>query len=119
MANAAEHRKMPAFIVTSARLLLSGEDATRIEELLATYGLAWLMGTLPNILESATNPNHRQFFHSIVFACGLGYGMFRLYEWQPEEEWHEWARQGLLIAGAATLIHLVMDSTTPKGLPLV
>jgi len=119
MPNAAAHKTTAGMVMASASLLLTIDERHQVEQALASGGLAYLLGTLPDILEPATNPNHRRFFHSITFACGVGYGMYHLYEWQPEEEWKKWARFGLMVAGGATLVHLAMDSRTPKGLPMI
>lgn len=81
--------------------------------------LAAAFGTLPDILEPATSPNHRQFFHSLAFAATIGWGLYELWQWEPDEEWQEWLKGGLLIAGGAYLVHLAMDATTKKSLPLL
>lgn len=82
-------------------------------------GLGALFGTLPDILEPAHHPHHRQFFHSLFFAAVLGYLWYKLYKWKPEEAWQQTARMIGLIAIGAYLIHLAMDATTPKSLPVV
>lgn len=74
---------------------------------------------LPDILEPATSPNHRAFFHSLAFAALLGMGMKKLYNWEPESDGQRLLRQIALVAGAAYLIHLTLDFTTRKSLPLV
>ncbi len=82
-------------------------------------GLGALLGTLPDMIEPANHPNHRQFFHSLTFAVALGYLGYRLYKWKPEESWQEALRMLGLIAIGAYLIHLAMDASTPKSLPVV
>lgn len=82
-------------------------------------GLATLFGTLPDVLEPAHHPNHRQFFHSWAFGASLGYSGYKLYKWRPKEDWQKALRFVGLIAIASYLIHMLMDSTTPKSLPLV
>lgn len=82
-------------------------------------GLGALLGTLPDILEPADHPNHRQFFHGVLFAAVLGYLGYKLYKWKPEEPWQQALRMVGLIAISAYLIHLAMDATTPKSLPVV
>lgn len=86
---------------------------------IAGGGLGAVFGTLPDILEPASHPNHRQFFHGLVFAGALGYTGYKLYKWRPEESWQEVMRMVGLIAISAYLIHLAMDATTPKSVPLV
>lgn len=121
MANASAHRIGAALGVGGISLvneLQQGEQANFGRPLVAT-ALATLAASLPDILEPATNPHHRQFFHSVVFAAALGYGMYRLYHWQPQEKWEQVAKFGLLAIGGAYLIHLAMDASTPRSLPLV
>ncbi|MDT8383615.1 MAG: metal-dependent hydrolase [Gammaproteobacteria bacterium] len=80
--------------------------------------LAAACGTLPDILEPAFHPNHRQLFHSVGFAVLLGYGLYSLWKWQPEDEGRQLARKLGLVIGGAYLVHLAMDASTPKSLPL-
>lgn len=82
-------------------------------------GLGALLGTLPDILEPADHPNHRQFFHGLAFAAVLSYSGYKLYKWKPEEPWQEVVRMVGLIAIGAYLIHLAMDATTSKSLPVI
>lgn len=75
---------------------------------------------LPDILEPALrNPHHRQFFHSVVFAGIVGYGVYRAYKWEPQDATDEFLRFVFLAVGTSYVIHLVCDSTTPRGLPIV
>lgn len=75
--------------------------------------------SMPDILEPARHPNHRKFFHSWAVVGLLGYGMYRLYEWQPENDRDRFARAAGLALGAAYLAHLARDAFTSKSLPLV
>jgi inner membrane protein len=76
-------------------------------------------GTLPDLLEPPLHPNHRQVFHSVAFAALLGVGMYKTYCWEPETAGGQLVRSVLLITGAAYLVHLMMDATTEKSLPLL
>ncbi|MDI1301000.1 MAG: metal-dependent hydrolase [bacterium] len=82
-------------------------------------GLAAFMGSLPDLMEPAHHPHHRQFFHGVTFAVGLGYGLYRLYRWTPEEDWERLLRFVGLVAGGAYLTHLAMDATTAHSIPLL
>ncbi len=86
---------------------------------LMACGLGSLCGSLPDLIEPATNPHHRQFFHSVAFGLLALEGLRRIYRWQPEDDLNRAVRGLTLIAGGAYLIHLAMDSTTPMSLPLV
>ncbi|MFT7773251.1 metal-dependent hydrolase [Roseateles sp.] len=74
---------------------------------------------LPDILEPATSPNHRQFFHSLAFAALLGVALHELNKWQPESAGGELFKALGQAAIPAYLIHLFLDSLTAKSLPLV
>lgn len=74
---------------------------------------------LPDILEPATSPNHRQFFHSVAFAGLLCIAFDELGKWQPESADGEFLKALGQVAIPAYLIHLFLDSLTSKSLPLV
>jgi len=78
-----------------------------------------LLTSLPDKLEPAIHPNHRQFFHGVVFAAGVGYATYRAYKWQPTDDWERILRWLVIIGGVAYLTHLVLDAGTAKSLPLV
>lgn len=86
---------------------------------LAAGGLAAATTRLPDIFEPAYYPNHRQFFHSLGFAGLLGYGMYRLYKWETDDDIGRILRLAGLFVGGSYLIHLLCDSGTPKGLPII
>jgi hypothetical protein len=104
----------------------------------ATFG-----GVLPDILEPALTPNHRQFAHGIIPAAAVAHfgkgahceGCDSLYAWAHEapmligavsaasDSAPRWLR--FAIAGffrgvpVGYLSHLLADFGTPRGLPLV
>lgn len=86
---------------------------------LVTGGLATMLASLPDWIEPATNPHHRQFFQSLIFGCAVGYGTYRLYKYQPETPMQAWLRWLGMIAGGAYLAHLICDAGTPRSLPLL
>ena len=94
-------------------------QAQRLPHPIVGGGLAALFASLPDLLEPATSPNHRQFFHSVAFAGMVCHGLYKVYEWHPEEPFERFLRDIALIAGAAYLVHLVLDGFTPKSLPLI
>lgn len=82
--------------------------------------LSATLATLPDILEPAlNNPNHRQFFHSVLFAVIVGWGVYETYNWRPETPFEELLRIALLAAGSAYLLHLAADALTARSLPLI
>jgi membrane-bound metal-dependent hydrolase YbcI (DUF457 family) len=119
MANAAAHRLGAAAIVGGIALAAENKQEESTAKPLIAGGLACLAGTLPDILEPACHPNHRQFFHSLAFAGMVGHGVYKAWQWKPESKTQEWLRIACMAAGGAYLVHLAMDATTTKGLPIV
>lgn len=85
--------------------------------------LALLVGVqaakLPDKLEPATSPHHRQFFHSILVLCVTAFAVKRILKWKPEETWKKLLKLTFLVAGLAYLSHLLLDAMTPMSIPLV
>jgi membrane-bound metal-dependent hydrolase YbcI (DUF457 family) len=74
-----------------------------------------LFALAPDIIEPATNPNHRSTMHSISALVAGGYGATKGIQNSNSNELSE-----LLIAAfAGYSSHLLADSTTPKGLPII
>lgn len=116
MPNALPHRLGAAAVMAIA--VSSREEPDPSKQAVAACGGA-LFGTLPDLLEPASNPRHRQFFHSLACAALVGYACHRLYHWQPETVSDQFVRGALLIAGGSFLTHLAMDAFSPQGLPLL
>lgn len=119
MSNAKTHRLGAGIAVGTTTALLLDFDDRDLAKSVAAGGLAYFPGTLPDIIEPATSPNHRQFFHSYAFLGLLGTGMYKAYKWETENEWQKLTRFSLLVTGGAYATHLLMDSSTPKGLPVI
>jgi len=73
-------------------------------------------GILPDIIEPATNPNHRGFFHSVAMLKILAYARART--WQAQNLTEEQKQQISTLIDAYTS-HLLSDSATQKGLPFL
>jgi len=78
-----------------------------------------LLASLPDAIEPAIHPHHRQFFHSIAFAGAVGYGVYKAYHWQPETPLREVMRIAALVCGSAYLLHLAADFMTARSLPFL
>ena len=117
--NATEHRFFSAIILAAAGASLADRPEDKVPHAAAACVGGYCLGTLPDIVEPATSPHHRQFFHSIAFATLLGYGVYKLYQWDPKTPQEEMLRLVGLIAGGAYLIHLALDATTKRSLPLI
>ena len=81
--------------------------------------VAALASGIPDYLEPAISPNHRQFCHSVAFAAALVSAMKQLYGWEPTTPGEIFGRDVLLSVGFGYLAHLGADATTAAGLPLL
>ena len=105
----------------------------------------WLGGVLPDVIEPATSPNHRQFAHSLAAGAGVSLAWFadaqatcreqaaayagRANMTELSEADRSHARLMMLlwhfVAGAAVAFvvgygsHLALDAMTSKGIPLI
>ncbi len=119
MANRVTHQLVAATAVGAAYLYAESKQQKESGKPLAGAALAAALTNLPDILEPASHPNHRQFFHSLAFAGVLGVAAHKLYTWEPDNPFDEATRFILLVGVAGYLIHLLLDAGTPKSLPLV
>lgn len=119
MPNATTHRLGAAIAIGGISAYGENRKGKNTAMPLAHATLAGILGTLPDLVEPACHPNHRQFFHSFAFACLMGYGLYRLHQWETEDDFQALIKTLGLIAGGAYLVHLAMDATTAKSLPLI
>lgn len=109
------------FTVTLAGLLAM-KDKPGLRPLphpLVAAPLSAALASLPDLLEPAVTPHHRQAFHSVTLGLTVGAATYKAYKWEPQTPGQEILRALALIAGSAYLLHLVGDMMTPKGLPLI
>jgi membrane-bound metal-dependent hydrolase YbcI (DUF457 family) len=118
--NSFAHRTTAATFVSAIALAQaqSFEPDQRLGFTLAGGAAGYAFGLLPD-LEPATTPNHRRFFHSIAFGASIIWIGHKLYRWQPESDGEKILRWIGLAASAAYLVHLTLDATTKKSLPLI
>lgn len=120
MPNGATHTMVAALAVGGLVTVTSEEgDEHAPGKIVASGAVAVAGSKLPDLLEPALNPHHRQFFHSLVFAAAVGMATCKIYQWEPQTKHQEWIRLLLLAGAAGYLIHLVMDGCTPRSLPLI
>lgn len=75
-------------------------------------------GVLPDVLEPATNPNHRSLFHSFTTFSMIIKGNSSI--WNESNQTLTKDRKVVIsILSAAYCSHLITDSFTTKGLPLL
>lgn len=109
------------FTITLAGLLAM-KDKPGLRPLphpLVAAPLSAALATLPDLLEPAVTPHHRQVFHSVIFGVAICASMYEAYKWETTTSGQEILRALMLIAGSAYLLHLVGDMLTAKGLPLI
>jgi membrane-bound metal-dependent hydrolase YbcI (DUF457 family) len=88
-----------------------------LPDLIIAAAIGFVGGLLPDLLEPASNPNHRKFAHSILVAIGLFVVIGLI--WRSSESISDEQRLALGSMVVAYLSHLMMDSTTPKCIPLI
>ena len=130
MANFNKHQKTGAnigwlfglslnFYYQSKRINSGEQKKIDILQLLGfTAGGAFLGavgGVLPDILEPATNPHHRNFFHSLTVVVAASYGLYKT----NRSDFSTDVKAALTATGIGYLSHLALDSSTPKSLPLI
>ena len=99
MPNARIHMIIGA-VTTAVAALLDDKPSKVTHSIVAAPLIGEAMARLPDILEPALHPNHRQFFHSITTL-------------------YEGVLHGLIVLGGVAYIsHLLADGSTPKGHPL-
>lgn len=79
MACAAEHAAVNFIAVTAACAEVQRREDRPVDGTsLAVGAAAACLPSLPDFLEPAVHPSHRQFFHSVTFAVALSFGMRRV-----------------------------------------
>ena len=119
MSNGTTHQIAAAAVVGIGCLAAESGRGRKTEKPLLGAILATGFTKLPDMLEPATHPNHRQFFHSVTFAGMLGVATHKVYCWKPDNPADETVRFFLLVCASAYFIHLLLDAGTPKSLPLI
>ena len=119
MPNGNTHRLIAALAIGGVSLVKESHEGDVTEKSLVNAAIAALSTNLPDMIEPAKNPHHRQFFHSIAFGSLVAVAGVKLYHWKPEEDWEKVLRGILLVSCGGYLVHLIADSLTPRGLPLL
>lgn len=119
MPNAIAHRIGAGAVIGLATAKIESDKGQVSLQPVINAALGASMGTLPDVIEPALNPNHRKFFHSVTALGMVGYGGYKLWKWEPETDFEKLLKGIGLIGCGAYMTHLLMDSTTPKSLPLI
>lgn len=78
-------------------------------------GIGVVAGTLPDILEPATHPHHRKIFHSLTMSIIVSAGVIKANKSNLPKP----TKCAIITAGAGFVSHLILDSKTTYGLPLI
>lgn len=119
MPNGIPHMVIAAGVVGGAVAYQESQRGVQTSKPVIAMGLATFLANIPDQLEPAIHPHHRQFFHSLTFGATVGCVAYQIYQWQPVEEWQKVLRFGLLVACGAYLTHLAADALTTRSLPLL
>lgn len=119
MANGITHQLAAAVTIGSACFCAEADQQKTSAKPVVAAALSAVLTNLPDVLEPASRPNHRQFFHSFVCAGALGVAAHKVYKWETDNRFDETVRFVLLVGIGAYLVHLLLDAGTPKSLPLI
>lgn len=120
MANGMTHSIAGGLSGLAVSLIDTDEHGRSVHNPMLATAVGTLFGKLPDILEPALrNPHHRQFCHSVTVLIALGYGLKKIYKWEPKDNIEGVLRCLMLCAGAGYISHLLLDASTPRSLPLL
>jgi len=120
--NGSAHKTIGAFtgIATLVAIDNHPDKQSIVHNPVIATSLATLGGMLPDKFEPASlGPHHRQFCHSFVSMGLVGYGVYRAYKWEPQTELDKCLRIAAIMIGVGYISHLIADSSTPRGLPII
>lgn len=118
MANAKQHALIGAGVGAVGWFLYCKlvDRPIEIGELLLATGVGMIGGLLPDFLEPALHPNHRQFFHSYAAGVVLAHANHHV---SRNTQMPAHARAAVHLISLGFLSHLAADAQTPNGLPWV
>ena len=89
----------------------------KFPDLLVASAVGLAGGLLADLLEPASDPNHRKFAHSILVAIGLAVLIGLIWRNSVSNSEERPLAIGSMIV--AYLSHLMLGSATPKSIPLI
>ncbi len=91
------------------------KEEIKLSGILSSLLVGGFCGLLPDLIEPALHPNHRSVFHSVAALTGLSYAGYKVIRapWRPESKSH------VIVMLVSYASHLLLDSRTPKGLPVL
>lgn len=95
---------------------LRNNKKIQINELIGSIFIGAGSSLVPDLIEPATNPNHRGIFHSIAISS-LPVGYLKYSTDNPDvTDKTRWIKNAVSVG---YLTHLALDGMTPKRLPLL
>lgn len=119
MPNTLVHCTVAAAVTGAAIFNMEAKEGKQTLAPIGGSVLATICTNLPDKLEPAIHPHHRQFFHSVACAIMIGGGMYKLSQWETQTDGEKLLKFCLMVAGGAYLVHLAMDACTRRSLPLL
>jgi len=119
MANGATHIWAGCVAGFAAGLIDQREKFESGLDPIASSAIGAVFGKLPDWLEPASNPHHRQFFHSGLMFAVVCVGFNKAFKWKPADPIEKLIRSALLAAAGGYASHLLLDATTPRSLPII
>ena len=119
MPNFKEHLSLSVIVTTATYFAMCRYYGRQpnLGEFLICEGVGIASGAAPDILEPATNPNHRALGHSLAVATGLS--KFAITKCNRQNgDWQEFLKICAAVATVSYVVHLIADGFTPNGLPL-
>lgn len=89
-----------------------------LEGVLISGGLGAITALLPDILEPSSHPNHRGAFHSWGALAILILSNHKILQNDVFSNLSDNEKLALILASVGYGSHLLVDSQTPKGLPI-
>jgi len=113
-----EHAVVGALVSLGAYSLYKclKQETPTVTGALGSIILGGFAGALPDLIEPATSPNHRSCFHSVALLAILAHGNQKIWESQNLTEHQKLA---ISLFSAAFGSHLLSDSGSAKGIPLI
>lgn len=119
MANGITHQLVAAATVGSVCICAEANQQQKSAKPIWGASFSAMLTNLPDRFEPAIHPNHRQFFLSWAFAGVLGIAAHPAFHWETDNQFEEAVRIAILVGIGAYMVHLLLDASPPKSLPII
>jgi len=95
---------------------IKNNKTIQLSELVGSMLIGAGSSLVPDLIEPASNPNHRGFFHSVTISS-VPAGYLTYSSKNPDvTDKTRWMKNAISVG---YLTHLALDGMTPKGLPII